>query len=278
VNHASAWFYLSVFILLSLQTPEIFAGDMAYAQSPHASNVNSHDIFKLFDEQPSSSWCSTPADGTRTHHVQIALKKRLTIEHIELNLESAPTTAMHVEISNGSSSVAFALTGDELHLKFDKPFAGQVFDFYFKSQNTQTPLCISSLKMLSNGKNLVKLPPHGSMSSSTIMGTWFEGTPGTTEKKLIFAIDGTWSWVHKRFFGKTEKRIRGTYKIHNNILTLRMHGSNRHWQLPLSKERILIDPNDFNAPDFNYDTLLLQGPQPHIIAGSYNNARFDSIN
>jgi hypothetical protein len=172
----------------------------------------------------------------------------------------------------------FSLVGPNLHIKFDKPYAGQVFDFYFENTNDQSPLCVSELKMLGGGRNLVKMPSKNRLQEATIAGTWFEGKPGAIEKKLIFAIDGTWSWVHKPFFGKQETRVSGTYVIRNDVLTLRIQGTRQTWQTSLAKDRVLIDPDAFDAPDFDYDTLLLKGSRPHFLAGSYNNARFDSIN
>ena len=278
INHVFAWLCMSAFILVSLHSPSLQAGELAYAQSPHDTSGSGQDIFNLFDNKSSTAWCSSTAEGTRTHHVQIALKKRQKIEHIELNLSAAPVEPLRVEISNGSDSVMFSLTGASLHIKFEKPYTGQVFDFYFENANDQTPLCVSELKMLSRGKNLVKMPSKHRIQETTIAGTWFEGEPGTTEKKLIFSIDGTWSWVHKPFFGKAETRVSGTYVIHNDILTLRIKGTRQTWQTSLSKDRVMIDPDAFDAPDFDYDTLLLKGAQPHFLAGSYNNARFDSIN
>ena len=157
-------------------------------------------------------------------------------------------------------------------------FKGQIFDLYFSTPQGQSELCIHELKMLKNGINLVKLPSQKATTYSVVSGTWFAGKPGTTEKKLVFAIDGTWSWVHKPFFGQEEKRMRGTYKIHQNVITLQVEGSRKTWSLPLSKQRVTIDPDDFDAPDFDYDTLTLKGPPPNIIAGSYNTARFDALN
>jgi hypothetical protein len=273
-----AWFYAYAFILISLHSPLLQAGDLAYAQSPHDTSASAQDIFNLFDQKSTTAWCSATAEGTQTHHVQVALKSRQTIEHIELKLRTPPVAPLQVEISNGHHSVMFALVGQNLHIKFDKPFSGQVFDFYFENVDQQTPLCISELKMLSNGKNLVKLPAKNRLRKTNIAGTWFEGEPGTTEKKLIFSIDGTWSWVHKPFFGKQETRVSGTYVIRNDVLTLSIKGTRQTWKTTLAKDRVLIDPDAFDAPDFDYDTLLLQGSQPHFIAGSYNNARFDSMN
>lgn len=278
INLAFAWFCMSAFILVSLHSPSLQASQLAYAQSPHDKSGSGQDIFNLFDHRTSTAWCSSTAEGTQTHHVQIALKKRQNIEHIELNLSSTPVAPLQVEISNGRRSVMFSLAGSALHIKFDKPYTGQVFDFYFKNSNDQVPLCISELKMLGGGKNLVKMPSQNRLKEATIAGTWFEGKPGTTEKKLIFAIDGTWSWVHKPFFGKQETRVSGTYIIHNDVLTLRIRGTRQTWQTSLAKDRVLIDPEAFDSPDFDYDTLLLKGNQPHFIAGSYNNARFDSLN
>jgi hypothetical protein len=278
INHAFAWFCMSAFILVSLHSPSLQASELAYAQSPHDKSGSGQDIFNLFDQQSSTAWCSSTAEGTQTHHVQIALKKHQEIEHIELSLSSAPVGPLQVEISNGRHSVMFSLVGPNLHIKFDKPYAGQVFDFYFENTNDQSPLCVSELKMLGGGRNLVKMPSKNRLQEATIAGTWFEGKPGAIEKKLIFAIDGTWSWVHKPFFGKQETRVSGTYVIRNDVLTLRIQGTRQTWQTSLAKDRVLIDPDAFDAPDFDYDTLLLKGSRPHFIAGSYNNARFDSIN
>ena len=277
VIHASAWLYVLAFILVSLQSAPSFASEIAYAQSPHATD-NKQAILNIFDEESQTSWCSQPAGGTQTHHLQIALKKRVSVDHIDIELGNDPTTPINVEISNGNRSVSFKWVGSSIHLKFENTFKGQIFDLYFSTPKGHPELCINELKMLKNGINFLKLPSQKARTYSAVSGTWFEGKPGTTEKKLVFAIDGTWSWVHKPFFGQEEKRISGTYKINNNVLTLRVKNSRKTWLLPLSKERVTIDPDDFDAPDFDYDTLILKGPQPSIIAGSYNNARFDALN
>ena len=275
--HASAWLYALTFILVSLESAPSFASEIAYAQSPHNTNPN-QEILHLFDETPNTNWCSQAAQGTQTHHVQIALKKSTSIDHIDIELGNDPATPIHVEISNGSRSVSFNWVGSTIHLKFERTFKGQIFDLYFSTPQGQSELCIHELKMLRNGINLLKIPSQKATTYSAVTGTWFEGKPGTTEKKLVFAIDGTWSWVHKPFFGQEEKRMSGTYKIHNNVLTLQVKGSRKTWSLPLSKERVVIDPDDFDAPDFDYDTLTLKGSEPSVIAGSYNNARFDALN
>mgnify|MGYP001201558478 FL=1 len=277
VNRATAWLYVLTFILVSLESAPSLASQIAYAQSPHSIGPN-QAVLNLFDQTPETTWCSQPAQGTQTHHLQIALKKRVSVDHIDIELGQDPASPIDVEISNGSRSVSFKWVGSSIHLKFERQFEGQIFDMYFSTPKDQPELCVSELKMLDNGINLLKIPSQKARSYSAISGTWFEGTPGTTEKKLIFAIDGTWSWVHKPFFRKAEKRISGTYRIHNNVLRLHVKGSRKTWSLPLSKERVVIDPDDFDAPDFDYDTLILKGPQPSIIAGSYNNARFDALN
>ena len=277
VTHAKAWLYALTFILISLESAPVLASEIAYAQSPH--HANDHQaILNLFDETPNTSWCSQPAQGTQTHHVQIALKKRVALDHIDIELGDAPSTPISVEISNGSRSVAFNWVGSTIHLKFERTFRGQIFDLYFSTPKGHPELCINELKMLNDGINLLKLPSQKARTYTAVSGTWFEGKPGTTEKKLVFAIDGTWSWVHKPFFGKEEKRITGTYKIQKNVLTLQVKNSRRSWSIPLSKKRVTIDPDDFDAPDFDYDTLILKGSKPSIIAGSYNNARFDALN
>ena len=278
VTRATAWFYALAIILITLESAPSLARELAYAQSPHQPVGQEQSIFNLFDERAATSWCSTPAPGTQTHHLQVALKNSAPVTHIDIALSRMPNPPLHVEISNGNRSVSFTLSGASIHLKFDKQFSGQVFDFYFETSKSETELCIDELKMLNRGHNLMRLPDQTKRTYSTVTGAWFEGQPGTTEKKLIFAMDGTWSWVHKPFFGAEEKRMSGTYKIRGNILTLYTPGTRKTWSLPLTKERVVIDPDDFDAPDFDYDKLVLKGPKPSIFAGSYNNARFDALN
>ena len=278
VAHASAWVYVLGIILISLEPSAAVASQIAYAQSPHNDSEQSQDILHLFDADQSSRWCSMPAPGTQTHHLQIALKKKAAISHIDIEFDAKPSVPLKVEVSNGRRSVSFALTGDSIHLKFERQFQGQIFDFYFETSPNESSFCMRELKMLNNGVNFIKLPKRQASSFSAVIGTWFEGKPGTTEKKLTFAMDGTWDWIHKPFFGQEETRMSGTYTIKGNILTLVQRGSGKTWSLPLNKERVVIDPDDFDAPDFDYDTLVIEGSAPSIFAGRYNNARFDALN
>lgn len=267
-----------LFLIFSVTAPPALASELAYAQSPHSSPQTSHSVFNLFDGDESTAWCSTPAHGTNTHHVQVAFKKAVNLEHVSLVLLESPVEKLAIEISNGRNTVQLNLMSSNLHIAFETPFRGQVYDFYFATSHSNRQLCIAELNLLDAGIRLAQATPRHQKSRAPLAGEWFAGPPGSTEKKISFAIDGNWQWVHQPIFATQEKKMQGTYEIRGGKLLLRVLGTRKVLVLPWTKERVRIDPNDFDAPDFDYDRILLTGSEPHILAGSYTNARFDSLN
>jgi hypothetical protein len=267
-----------------------WAGSFAYVQASSQLDLDVNPVryspYNLLDRDPNSIWCEASPSLGDGQEVRFFFKGSQTVDRIAVTPAAASGRRLEVlRLSDGTSSIKLKVDEGPTETTLTTPLHGTVYVLSIEQVGAPATSsvfgddvsCLAGFEMY-HGDQLVtpgKPRPASDGVALRIVGSWASEPLGAPDSTLTFAIDGTWTWVHKPLMGNGKRKtLEGTYRIKGGHLQMRLGADGRFVDMGLKIRRTPVDPGDMGAPKGDYDVLTLGEGLGKELAGQYNNALF----
>lgn len=280
------------------------SGGVAYvratSQLAQDDNPARYNPLNLLDGDPSTVWCESRSPFGEGEEVTFHFKTAQTVDRVFV--APAPRggrTVDTVRVSDGKSTMRVHLAEGAVEQPLKPALHGTDFTFTIET-TTQTivetppdtpgvapaapssaagPLarvaCLADVALYHGSQSLTASRARAfDMGHERLVGAWAAQPLGASEKFLVFALDGTWTWTHRPLLGGKSKNLSGTYRLQGGRLLLRKGTSGRLVDVGLVIRRVKVDGGDVGAPREDYDLLMINNNLTPELGATYTNARF----
>lgn len=251
------------------------AAPVGYAQATgyykRDSRPTQHQPLHLLDAREATAWCSTSSDPLE-ERLTFGFKGIAEIDEVRIYTGNGLNPNTFKEYSRARK---FAMTGPEGGMNFtvaderglqqvtlNPPLNGseftlQVLDQY-PADDPEMPVCVTDIVFYSKGQALngtwLTSKLKFNKTRSTVLGTWYAGSPGAPDRYLSFYFDGTYRFVLQPYDSNVKPQsFEGSYDVTG--------GGNITLSLP-SKARASVRIAPKNGEAGSKQALTVEGEVP----------------
>jgi hypothetical protein len=235
----------------------------------------------LLDNNHDTLWCAAAGDDRPT--IEIVFRTPTPIDEIRIVPARVGQTITRVRLDDGRHQVTLESHGQILAQALRPALAGPAFALTLLELSSSPAagsargrVCLADVLLFSRGVLFAGAAvPRFEPQTQAVLGGWSGGALGAPERRLTFALDGSWEWLFEPLLGGRGKRLSGEYRFRGGRLLMRQGEAGRWTDMGYRLERVHVDPEELGVPRADYRVLHLGEALGVDLAGDYNDARFE---
>lgn len=242
----------------------------------------------VLDNDPATIWCEGAESVGDGEELRISFKRPQRIDRLLVGpTPKSGQRVVEVEISDGYSRARVHLEDAYVEQRVSPPMQSPTYTITITKVAGPNPSSDALGKGVACLADVIlywKNRPFGGRADPAtfrynkyqdrVLGVWNGGPLGAPEKKLAFALDGTWTWSYDPLMGGKSRRMNGEYRFRGDRLLMRRGETGRWSDMQFKIRDVEVNPDDAGAPNGNYTVLDFNDALGPIFAGEYNNAEF----